>query len=332
MSSTPISTANPSTLQTQQTNLRYLLNIIKDEVKREINCHAVGTIQTFDPTTLTCTVSFNYQKVMKQSSFTAPDPTSYVDTIINYPTLVRVPIIVLGGGGAFLTFPISGVVTNSQGQITYPGDTCLLLFCDRDIDLWLELGGKNNPPNTERMHDLSDAVAIIGLYPTGANLNPPQPPIANYNTQQVVLTDISGPRLPPSGGMMVWPGASAPAGWLLCQGQSLSTTTYPFIFAAIGYVYGGSGSSFNLPDMQGNVAAGYKSGDPNFGTLGVQVGEALHVLTPGELPAGIYGTDPASIAEAGGTQLAPGNYATIGMEEGHNTIQPSLTLNWIIKI
>ena len=38
-----------------------------------------------------------------------------------------------------------------------------------------------------------------------------------------------------------------PDGWLECNGQSVSTTTYPELFAKIGYTYGGSGGSFNLP-------------------------------------------------------------------------------------
>lgn len=151
MGTTPVSTNIPSILQVEQTNLRYLLNLIKDEVKTEINCHAIGTIQTFDPVTQTCSVQFNYQKVLKKASSTAPNPTSYVDIIIPYTMLIRVPVIVLGGGGSYLTFPIS------------VGDTCIVMFVDRDIDLWLELGGTQNPPNTERLHDLSDGVALVGL-------------------------------------------------------------------------------------------------------------------------------------------------------------------------
>jgi microcystin-dependent protein len=39
--------------------------------------------------------------------------------------------------------------------------------------------------------------------------------------------------------------------WLICEGQSLDTAVYPDLFAVIGYTYGGSGSTFNLPDLRG---------------------------------------------------------------------------------
>jgi microcystin-dependent protein len=50
-----------------------------------------------------------------------------------------------------------------------------------------------------------------------------------------------------------------PAGWLVCDGSSRSTTTFADLFAAIGYTYGGSGSNFNLPDLRGMFVRGYDS-------------------------------------------------------------------------
>lgn len=60
----------------------------------------------------------------------------------------------------------------------------------------------------------------------------------------------------PVGSMIMFGGTTAPEGWLLCNGASVSTTTYAELFAAIGYTYGGSGGSFNLPDMRGAVPRG----------------------------------------------------------------------------
>lgn len=56
------------------------------------------------------------------------------------------------------------------------------------------------------------------------------------------------------------PVANIPVGWLLCDGNLISSTTYPHLFAAIQYSWGGSGSSFNLPDMRGMFLRGV-SGD-----------------------------------------------------------------------
>lgn len=69
----------------------------------------------------------------------------------DYPPLLQVPFVVLGGGGTSLTFPIA------------KGDNCLLLFCDFEIDRWWE-SGEAQPSNYDRKHDISDAFAIIGVH------------------------------------------------------------------------------------------------------------------------------------------------------------------------
>lgn len=47
-----------------------------------------------------------------------------------------------------------------------------------------------------------------------------------------------------------------PSGWLFCNGQSVSTTTYSALFSVIGYTYGGAGVSFNVPDLRGRIPFG----------------------------------------------------------------------------
>ena len=47
-----------------------------------------------------------------------------------------------------------------------------------------------------------------------------------------------------------------PQGWLFCNGQPLSTTQYAVLFSIIGYNYGGSGNTFNLPNIPGKVLVG----------------------------------------------------------------------------
>lgn len=46
------------------------------------------------------------------------------------------------------------------------------------------------------------------------------------------------------------------AGWLYCDGASYSTALYPNLFAAIGYAFGGSGASFNVPDYRERFPVG----------------------------------------------------------------------------
>jgi len=64
---------------------------------------------------------------------------------------------------------------------------------------------------------------------------------------------------PHGAGMVVcWAGAagSVPAGWLLCDGASVATATYSALHTAIGYVYGGAGANFNLPNLVNRFVRG----------------------------------------------------------------------------
>lgn len=54
-----------------------------------------------------------------------------------------------------------------------------------------------------------------------------------------------------AGMIAAWAGTNGaiPAGWLLCDGSSVASATYPDLFTALGYTYGGAGANFNLPDL-----------------------------------------------------------------------------------
>ena len=58
------------------------------------------------------------------------------------------------------------------------------------------------------------------------------------------------------GTVLPWSTSTAPSGFLKCDGASVSTTTYADLFAVIGYTYGGSGASFNIPDLQDRTVLG----------------------------------------------------------------------------
>lgn len=60
----------------------------------------------------------------------------------------------------------------------------------------------------------------------------------------------------PPGTIVMYGGATVPAGWKSCDGSSLSTTSFPDLFAAIGYNFGGSGASFTLPSLNAKFARG----------------------------------------------------------------------------
>ena len=74
--------------------------------------------------------------------------------------------------------------------------------------------------------------------------------------------------------------SSAPAGYLLCNGASVSKTTYPELFNAIGYRHGGSGNNFNLPDLRGKMILGV-NGSYSLGSTG---GNENKTLSVNEIP------------------------------------------------
>ena len=80
------------------------------------------------------------------------------------------------------------------------------------------------------------------------------------------LTGIEGI---PTATIVPWTSASVPSGFLECNGAAVSRTTYSALFAIVGTTYGaGDGSStFNVPDLQDNVAVG-KSNNKNLGSSG----------------------------------------------------------------
>ena len=71
------------------------------------------------------------------------------------------------------------------------------------------------------------------------------------------------------GSIVMYGGDSAPTGWLLCQGQAVSRTTYSSLYAIIGTTFGvgDDSTTFNLPDLQDKFPIG-KSGTKALGSTG----------------------------------------------------------------
>lgn len=149
----------------KQTNpgLMDLLNLFKKQVKLEINCHAVGTIQAFNSEKQTANITINYKKTFDQRQ---ADGT-YKKVLIDYPILVDCPVVILSGGNAALTFPIT------------QGDECLVLFNDRDIDNWFK-AGQVGAVASSRLHSMSDGFALVGVSSMANTL-------ANYDSTRAVL-------------------------------------------------------------------------------------------------------------------------------------------------
>lgn len=156
--------APQNTLQTDP-DMRDLMDLVTKEIMLSLNCHAIATVESFDPATQTVDLTVNYSK-----TFYRKDPISgaYTPVQVDYPPLVKCPVYILGDGASCsLTFPIKA------------GATCSLLFHDRDISAWFA-SGQIGPLPSNAMHAFADAIALIGVRPL-TNV------IASYDTTRAVL-------------------------------------------------------------------------------------------------------------------------------------------------
>lgn len=144
----------------------------------------------------------------------------------------------------------------------------------------------------------------------------------------------------------LWPGSTAPEGWLLCNGQAVSRTTYANLFSVLGTAYGqGNGSTtFNVPDLTGRVPVGSNSTYP----LASKGGEAAHALTSAEngphthdrllwvdgQPVTLTGSESGAYKlsftyDMGGPNMV--STSESGQGQAHNNMQPYIAQHYIIK-
>ena len=91
-----------------------------------------------------------------------------------------------------------------------------------------------------------------------------------------VNSRFSAIKTVPAGSVFYVAMLNVPAGYLVCNGAAISTTSYPELFSAIGYTYGGAGTTFHLPDLRGQFIRGWDAGrglDPSRGFASYQADE-----------------------------------------------------------
>jgi len=145
-----------------------IINNLTGKISGSIRVAMPAYIESYDFKTQKADVKIDMQELYQN------------ETSLDYPVLSGVPVIFPRCGGASITMPITR------------GDTCLVMFLDRDSTSWL-LGGKNLTPKSMRSHHLSDAVAIMGLSPFTSK-SP-----ARNNTDMLISFDGSEITLKPKG-------------------------------------------------------------------------------------------------------------------------------------
>ena len=181
-----------------------------------------------------------------------------------------------------------------------------------------------------------------------------------YDWDGQYLTSVQGLN---TGLIVPWGSTLVPSGFLECNGQSVSTSTYAALFAVIAYTYGGSGGSFNLPNLTDRTVV-HKSNTKNLaqtggantvsrtGTVSGNVGNTA--ITSAEMPSHAhmetfavmstpYGGSGTCDAAAGPSQQSfTSNAAGSDQAHGHNlsanftgsadsVLQPYIVMIYIIK-
>jgi microcystin-dependent protein len=126
----------------------------------------------------------------------------------------------------------------------------------------------------------------------------------------------------------LWFTGTAPTGWLLCNGDAVSRSTYADLFAVIGTTYGsGNGSTtFNVPDFRGRVPAGVDGS--TFSSLGTTLGESEVQLGADQVPS--LNVLPTGASSGGENVVGNVSYFPLA-DAAHNNIQSTLVVNFIIK-
>lgn len=132
----------------------------------------------------------------------------------------------------------------------------------------------------------------------------------------------AAPSSVPSGAIIDYGAATAPAGWLLCDGAAVSRATYSVLFGVISTTFGvGDGSTtFNVPDFRGRVPVGYavSGGHTDVSTLALNDGVAVANRRPKHnttiSTTGFNDNNPGDVGATGNHTTGPGS--TTGIATG----------------
>jgi microcystin-dependent protein len=153
----------------------------------------------------------------------------------------------------------------------------------------------------------------------------------------------------PVGSVLPYAGATAPEGYLFCDGAEKIQTAYPALYEIIGTTYGSTSptTTFKLPDLRARIPVGVAPvalPPLSARALGASGGVESVTLSIAQIPGhshpGSTAPIPATVEVQGGTgAIVTGSgagseniiVAPQGGGEAHTNMQPFLVLNYIIK-
>ncbi len=108
-------------------SLKNVLDRFKTNLLTQLNCAKVGKIKSFDASTQTADIEID-----------------------GYPQISGVPVSFICGAKFSIQVPVQA------------GDSCIVLFCDGDLDNWVN-GDGYIPAFSQDKHGLNGAIALLGI-------------------------------------------------------------------------------------------------------------------------------------------------------------------------
>jgi len=153
------------------------------------------------------------------------------------------------------------------------------------------------------------------------------------------------------GEIMIASFSFAPKGWALANGQLLPINQNQALFSLFGTTYGGDGRvNFALPDLRGRVpihmgnghTIGERAGTESVTLIQTQLPAHNHFLSAVSVPPNSNNPSGNSFANstpgelytnaAGSTTANPATIGSVGGNQPHNNMQPTLTLCFCVAI
>jgi microcystin-dependent protein len=170
--------------------------------------------------------------------------------------------------------------------------------------------------------------------------------VADANVTRAKLESDLQYAFCPAGTMFAFGGSSAPTGFLLCDGSTVSRTTYAALFAVIGTNFGnGDGSTtFTLPDTRGYFLRGVDGSagrDPDKASrtaaaTGGNTGNNIGSVQDDAFESHLHTTNAVSYSGGLNSTASGGNYGfsvpeNTGSTGGNETRPKNLYVQYIIK-
>ena len=144
------------------------------------------------------------------------------------------------------------------------------VFTNNDTPVTIDYANKHylKYPNAQGTENLQ-AITVSGTA-SFLSTNPPTSsqtiPASTDSSNKIPTTawvQSALSSLVPSGTIIAYAGTSAPTGYLICNGQTVSQTTYATLYAILGTTYGSNaGGLFTLPDLRNRAPFGSASVNP----------------------------------------------------------------------